>query len=428
MGAGKNWFFSEQTTASAPYTNKFSDSTHAVLFEIPKGKILSILQYRHANLNNYLHGPTYSLGNSYASTQVARHRSWGRVQNIEKRPHSEGGLNSVGGNIISEKEAISYYKSVLGDFLAKESNLDNFINWDDIDGDEGFAPWRKNGADQLNHQNTTIDHSYYQNRALCDGFFVSGSTSANDFSKENRNLIGQRYRPLLWDHENQTPADLSDDLEVVGNHRLVAYLRNNLWEGAQTSFGERSKEKGFSKTKDSDNRYHTLAADILLDGAFNINSTSVDAWVAQLSSLRGLAVENANVGSEETPVIRLLDEPAGNDWNQLRVLTDPEIESLAKAIVKQVKLRGPFLSCSDFVNRRLALGPMDSDPSKAKGTRVNFVQYDLEDWANYAEDRFTAQGLQGRSNLRSQKQVSMMRVHHGALMTGFQKSLSLGTI
>ena len=63
--------------------------------------------------------------------------------------------------------------------------------------------------------------------------------------------------------------------------------------------------------------------------------------------------------------------------------------------MKQVKLRGPFLSFSDFVNRRLALGPMDSDPSKAKGTRVNFVQYDLEDWANYAEDRFTAQGLRG---------------------------------
>jgi hypothetical protein len=387
-------FFSEITTTSAPYSNKFSHSTHAVLFEIPKGKILSILQYRHANLNNYLHGSSYSLGNSYASTQVARHRSWGRVQNIEKRPHSEGGLTSVEGNMVSEEEAITFYKNLLGDFLATQKGLDNFINWN-IDSSQGFAPWRRDGADQLNHQNTTIDHSYYQNRALSDGFFLSGSAKVNDFSKENTNLLGQRYRPLLWDHENQTPADLSSDLEVVGNHRLVAYLRNNSWETAQTSFGLKSKEKGFSTTKDSEYRYHTLAGDLLLDGAFNINSTSVDAWVAQLSSLRGLAVENANVGSEETPVIRLLEEPDANDWNKLRVLTDPEIESLAKALVKQVKLRGPFLSFSDFVNRRLALGPMDSDPSKAKGTRVNFVQYDLEDWANYAEDRFTAQGLRG---------------------------------
>ena len=44
------------------------------------------LQYRHANLNSYLHGPSYALGNSYASTQVARHRSWGRVQMIQHEP------------------------------------------------------------------------------------------------------------------------------------------------------------------------------------------------------------------------------------------------------------------------------------------------------------------------------------------------------
>ena len=63
--------------------------------ENTKGRFCLFFQYRHANLNNYLHGPSYSLGNSYASTQVARHRSWGKVQNIEKRPHSEGGLTNV---------------------------------------------------------------------------------------------------------------------------------------------------------------------------------------------------------------------------------------------------------------------------------------------------------------------------------------------
>ena len=39
-----------------------------------------------------------------------------------------------------------------------------------------------------------------------------------------------------------------------------------------------------------------LPIDLILDGAFNINSTSVDAWIAQLSSLRGHSVENVNVG------------------------------------------------------------------------------------------------------------------------------------
>ena len=43
------------------------------------------MQYRHASLNNYLHGPSYALGNSYATTQVARHRSWGRMSGIESK-------------------------------------------------------------------------------------------------------------------------------------------------------------------------------------------------------------------------------------------------------------------------------------------------------------------------------------------------------
>ena len=62
--------------------------SNAVLFDISEEKPLSILQYRHANLNSYLHGPSYALGNSYASTQVARHRSWGRVQMIQHEPTS----------------------------------------------------------------------------------------------------------------------------------------------------------------------------------------------------------------------------------------------------------------------------------------------------------------------------------------------------
>ena len=34
-------------------------------------------------------------------------------------------------------------------------------------------------------------------------------------------------------------------------------------------------------------QYQTIAGDLLIDGAFNVNSTSVDAWVAHLTALRG---------------------------------------------------------------------------------------------------------------------------------------------
>ena len=396
-GQEKIGFFTENTaTTLSPYNGQFSDSSHAVLFDVPEGKVLSLFQYRHANLNNYVHGPSYALGNSYASTQVARHRSWGRVQNIVKRPTSEGGLTNVRRNMEDEEDAINFYKKMLGAELANLKGLGNFINWD-IDKDGGFAPWRDWGADQLNHQNTTIDHSYYLNASLCDGFFLTGSTSSIDYVKEENAGSGQLYSPYLWQGSNGAIIQSNEDLNVTGNHRLVAYFRDHSWETGQTSYGGKSKEKRYSVSKDSDYRFQTTSGDLLVNGAFNINSTSIDAWVAQLSSLRGLAIENANVRPNETPIIRFINEPeqTGNEWNKLRVLTDEEIKSLASEMVKQVKLRGPFLSFSDFVNRRLALGPMDSDPSKAKGTRINFVQYDLNEWNDYQEDRYTAQGLRG---------------------------------
>ena len=81
---------------------------NAILFEIPESKPLSMLQFRHANLNSYLHGPSYALGNSYASTQVARHRSWGRVQTIEHEPTSIRGMTPAMMLDMEEKRIIFY--------------------------------------------------------------------------------------------------------------------------------------------------------------------------------------------------------------------------------------------------------------------------------------------------------------------------------
>ena len=112
----------------------------------------------------------------------------------------------------------------------------------------------------------------------------------------------------------------------------------------------------------------------MVNGAFNINSTSVEAWKIFLSSLKGKPVAYLDGGAspkefvtEGTTVspgslpsaapIKTSDIISPNSppeqWQAGRELTDEEVEQLALAVVKQVKRRGPFLSLSEFVNRRL---------------------------------------------------------------------------
>ena len=384
---------------SSKQSNQEADS-NAVLFDIPDSQPLSILQYRHANLNSYLHGPSYALGNSYASTQVARHRSWGRVQTIQHEPTSQRGLTSSLIREMDEKQNIW-----LEDYNTKfkpinEKDDHSFHNWGkrgkqafrqggeiqhNIDLNEGFAAWRKNDSgSQFNHQNTTVDHSFYLNRALLDGYFLSGVSDDKKPTPISSSTAGELYRPFLEGDANNK----------MGNHRLVGYFREGFW--GETSYGKLSSS--VNQTKDLVFRYQSVAGDLLIDGAFNINSTSVDAWIAQLSSLRGASVKRAgggNINSNQTsPIVRYLEEPAEeNSWNQFKELSDKEIATLAKAMVKQVKLRGPFLSFSDFVNRRLAPGP--ENPEKAKGSGQNFVTKKVTEWMNYPENRYTSSGLRG---------------------------------
>jgi hypothetical protein len=121
--------------------------------------------------------------------------------------------------------------------------------------------------------------------------------------------------------------------------------------------------------------FDTSAAHVRNHGALNVNSTSVEAWKALLSAFRDLSLgDNPN---ETAPVARTLD-PIGDSirftltgidnshigatltnkdyeriLNGFRYMDDPMIQALAERIVDEVRLRGPFLSMGDFVNRRL---------------------------------------------------------------------------
>jgi hypothetical protein len=151
----------------------------------------------------------------------------------------------------------------------------------------------------------------------------------------------------------------------LANHRHTIYDAKNL--GVATLAGNL---KG----------YDTAAASLTVQGAFNINSTSREAWRALLASTRKApsVLKNGSndpvVKDQLTPFPRSpypqanqLDSTAikadgasspPGFYEGYRSLTDEQLDVLAEKIVAQVKARsadsayGPFRSLADFVNRR----------------------------------------------------------------------------
>jgi len=132
-----------------------------------------------------------------------------------------------------------------------------------------------------------------------------------------------------------------------------------------------------AKLKDTD-AYLKAAEHLTVDGAFNVNSTSVNAWYALFKGIR----ERKLFYRDSTGALREVAVPAGHialsrfdtpttdkettdlsagvaredgnmAWSGVRFLDDLQIRLLAGKCVEQVKRRGPFLNFSEFINRRL---------------------------------------------------------------------------
>ncbi len=128
--------------------------------------------------------------------------------------------------------------------------------------------------------------------------------------------------------------------------------------------------------------YTRIAAWQMMDGAFNVNSTSVAAWKAMLASIhdKDAVFNQLNKANSSSAFANLPATATGKEarisrfrlpasksfadggdsadayWLGPREYSDAELEKLAENIVKQVRLRGPFLSMAEFVNRRLGSG------------------------------------------------------------------------
>lgn len=192
------------------------------------------------------------------------------------------------------------------------------------------------------------DHSYLANRALWDDWFFSGIAPkaangvnqrqvAESFLKDASPLPVARYRPDIGSEDSET-------------------VLTRLFSGA------------LAKPEAKD----LVASLIRVDGMFNVNSTSVEAWKMVLGGLKnhplvvrddkGSQSQVANAGA--TAVSALLAPTDGisngnsidvkevNQWMGHRTLEDDQIDLLARKMVEEVRKRGPFLSLADFINRR----------------------------------------------------------------------------
>jgi hypothetical protein len=218
------------------------------------------------------------------------------------------------------------------------------------------------------------DYSYLANEALWDSFFFSGAAPTL--------LPGATGgSPAVWTsngatvtHSYQkTLTDFIDDSKIhpLQNPRMRFHAGSMAATDLKT---ELVKAEGCLK----------LAAHLLIDGAFNINSTSEKAWVAFLSGMRDqrFTVRNGSAPAAGMTGFPRLRDPLGtdsNNWQGFRSLSDVQMAELAKQIVVQVKNRGPFLSLAEFVNRRIDTSAMALsgaiqaaiDSTKVNGTALN---------------------------------------------------------
>jgi hypothetical protein len=203
-------------------------------------------------------------------------------------------------------------------------------------------------------KNLQHDDSYILNHIFFDDWFVSsiapqpvGFGSGGGTFEDTYKAFVQGKTQLANRAYQAVPEDLADtDVDAVAR-----YVEN-------------------VEPVDS---WKTIASRLEVEGMFNVNSTSVKAWRALLGHARNqkipylTATGNAELsertdyafprsgvaGDVKSGTVRNGEYAFTTEFTGYRVLDDPMLDLLAEEVVKQVRLRGPFLSLSEFVNRRL---------------------------------------------------------------------------
>ena len=257
-------------------------------------------------------------------------------------PVDANGINGFWGGSV-EGDAYGSTHVVLFDVLRENEEVVSLgrlghVNWG-VDGKHPAYPLGNSFA-SIFYEYNKPDFGYALNEALWDRFFLS--TLPTSLATRPANLPDSRLR-------FHDPAGSSTDLTPL--------------EGV--------------------NGYPLAATRLMIDGAFNINSTSVEAWAAFLGSVQAADyVYQSRTGARTDAGVRAFPRLIGlhdsdptvqtgqsYEWTGYRSLNADQLKALAAQIVAGIKARGrPARSLAEFINRDL------SQPATSAANQTGIVQ------------------------------------------------------
>ncbi len=244
---------------------------------------------------------------------------------------------------------------------------------------------------------------------------LTGDDKFASIGHQPGNAVGNSYAsPFV---KRKAVAQSRSDYQIIGapsptaailtstNYYDISYLLNaSLWDGyffstiphgsGSSAIPENPSLIALDANDPSGQLMDPVAAasQLMIDGAFNCNSTDKNAWKAFLASAKCFKHRADSSANPDAAFPRTLEQitpsanpPSGHDadsFSGFRRLTDKQLDDLAGEIVKQVRLRGPFLSLSHFINRSLAdlstqpaptrCGPLQNAIDES-GANINFA-------------------------------------------------------
>ncbi len=233
-------------------------------------------------------------------------------------------------------------------------NTGGFINTTSVNGDPNRQAYVLNSW----QNNYAISNSYPHGRVTRDQLFFRRSEMGRHYDGS------YLWNDLLWDrfYFSTYPQTGSFDFSSLSDRLINSRLRPFRDRG-DAAWDDEGNFRGNGDASNPANS-RMAAQNLLVEGAFNINSTSVEAWKAVFSSLKNIPI--AGHTSTIAPFSRTLAPiggsanadkgNTGNAWNGFYDFSEADIHNLAKEMVMQVRKRGPFTSLSEFINRRLVGG------------------------------------------------------------------------